>query len=110
VLAQFGGFFMAHHGSQDFSDMAKYQDMINKQYKNGENLFKAFAERVGLGATENFPDGKIDPSDEGEIRFAMTISDGKLIMNFGKPTVWVGLTKENVNDLVAYLQEKVKEM
>ena len=101
---------MAHHGSQDFSDMAKYQDMINKQYKDGKNPFKAFVEHVGLGATGNFPDGKIDPNDEGEIRFAMTISDGKLIINFGKPIVWVGLTKENVNDLITYLQENVKEM
>lgn len=104
---------MAHHGTED--PFAKqHMDELNKLKTTTQNNFlheqmKNMQEM--LGATNQFPDGKITPDDEGEIRFAMTVYDGKLIINFGKkPITWVGLTKEQVQELIDYLTKKIEEL
>ena len=44
-----------------------------------------------LGPTGKFPQGKIHPRDEGELRFAVGIKDGVVVMNFGKSVTWIGM-------------------
>ena len=45
----------------------------------------------GLGATEKFPEGKLTPHDEGELRFAVGAKDGNVIIEFGTSVRWFGL-------------------
>ena len=52
--------------------------------------------------------GKINEQDEGEIKYAIAISENKLIINFGKPVKWIGFEKKQVIELIDYLSEKVK--
>ena len=48
-----------------------------------------------LGATGRFPEGKITPDDEGELRFAVSqLSDGQIHIDFGKPVAWLTLPRE----------------
>lgn len=47
-----------------------------------------------LGATGNFPDGKLTSNDEGEIALGVTAYHGKVIVNFGKPVVSLGMSPE----------------
>lgn len=47
-----------------------------------------------LGATNTFPRGKIDLSDEGALNLAIAERDGCVIIDFGIPVKWVGLPKD----------------
>lgn len=47
-----------------------------------------------LGATGEFPDGKLTPDDEGQLRIAIGIQDGVVVIHFGTPTTWIGLSAE----------------
>ena len=45
-----------------------------------------------LGATGQFPQGKLGEGDEGELRLAVGRSDGgDVIIDFGKEVAWIGL-------------------
>ena len=52
-----------------------------------------------LGATGQFPRGKLDPSDEGELRLKVA-SDGPIVrIEFGKPVAWLGLYQPEAIEL-----------
>jgi hypothetical protein len=63
-------------------------------------------EEERLGATGDFPDGKLCPQDEGEIRM-MVGSDkdtGKVVIDFGeKPVAFVGMTPQQAVDVAQHL-------
>lgn len=48
-----------------------------------------------LGATGEFPEGKLNATDEGALRIAIGIESGKLRIDFGKPVAWVAMPKMN---------------
>lgn len=52
-----------------------------------------------LGATGEFPEGKLTESDEGEIRFRVGAKDGKVVLDLGAPVAWVGMTVKQARDL-----------
>ena len=85
---------MSHHASQISDEMAK--------------SVKDF----GLGATGEFPRGKIDRLDEGQIKFAVA-ADHKtdtVVINFGKKVVWLGMTPEEALDVAQSLIKKALEI
>jgi hypothetical protein len=51
------------------------------------------------GATGKFSDGKISPDDEGDLRFSLFIQHGRLILDFGKPVAWIGLTADQAKEI-----------
>lgn len=56
-----------------------------------------------LGPTGRFPKGKLDSTDEGELRFAVAHRDGKVIVDFGSPVVWIGLDASDARQLAEIL-------
>lgn len=70
---------MSHH-SENPEDIRKLRKMIE--------------DVSALGPTQKFPHGKLVPADEGEIRFAVAHAAGKVIIDFGKPTAWLGMQPE----------------
>ncbi len=42
-----------------------------------------------LGATGNFPEGKLTKDDQGELAIGLSVDQGKLVINFGKPVHWL---------------------
>ena len=62
--------------------------------------FKPWNKRP-FGPTGKFPDGKINPSDQGEIQIGVARDEknGCVIINFGKPTAWVGFSYEQAAEL-----------
>lgn len=68
------------------------------------------AEAEELGATNQFPEGKITPQDEGELRLAMTTVDDKIILNFGRPISWIGFTGEQAFNLAKMLRKGAKKV
>lgn len=59
-----------------------------------------------LGATGAYPDGKLDKTDEGELRLAVS-SDGKGLVriDFGKPVAWFALSSNEAKEFAALLMQ-----
>lgn len=56
-----------------------------------------------LGATGQFPDGKMSPEDEGELKFGIAHDQDNVIIDFGKPVEWFALPPETARQLAAAL-------
>lgn len=65
-----------------------------------------------LGETGEFPYGKLDGSDEGELRMAIAADPkhGVVRIEFGKPVAWLGLPTVHARGLAAMLIEKADEL
>lgn len=74
--------------------------------ENAEALRKAF----GLGATKRFPEGKLNKTDEGEIKLAVGVEQGKVILAFGTPVAWLGLDAAQADSLADSLHAKAGEV
>ena len=63
---------------------------------------------LGLGATGKFPEGKLNPSDEGELKFAVAgLPDGQGVkIEFGKPVAWLVLPQSLAIELGKLLMLK----
>lgn len=48
---------------------------------------------LNLGATGDFPLGKLNKDDEGGLRMAIGTEHNKVIIHFGTPVGWLGLDK-----------------
>lgn len=62
-----------------------------------------------FGATGKFPRGKLHESDEGELQLGVTVNQGTVIIAFGKPVAWMGLTPQIARDLAAALITRADE-
>lgn len=47
-----------------------------------------------IGTTGNFPKGKLNEDDEGELSLMVKEADGNVHIYFGKPIAWLALPKE----------------
>lgn len=56
-----------------------------------------------LGPTGDHPNGRITPTDEGGIQFAVASKGNVVMLDFGKPVVWVGMPSEQARGLAALL-------
>jgi len=57
-----------------------------------------------------YPDGKIRPDDEGALAISFYMSGGRLIMDFGKETSWIGFDSKSLDAFINLLQDKRAEM
>lgn len=62
-----------------------------------------------FGETGKFPRGKLHDSDEGELQLGVTVNQGTVILAFGKPVAWLGLTPQIARQLAATLIERADE-
>jgi hypothetical protein len=64
-----------------------------------------------LGATGEFPDGKIDPTDEGGLQIAIAADPvrGLVRLDFGKRIAWLALRQNEARALAASIAEKAEE-
>lgn len=86
---------MAHHSSNESDEMRRL-------------LGKAFQQP--LGATGRFPEGKLTQDDEGEIAIAIGAApDGTVVMDFGKPTAWIGFKKAQAIEIADTLRKHAGE-
>lgn len=65
-----------------------------------------------LGATGQFPQGKSDEHDEGELQMALAADHraGIVRVEFGKPIGWLGLPAREARTLATLLIEKADEL
>lgn len=58
-----------------------------------------------IGPTGEFPEGRISKDDNGELAVGFTVSDGNVIMKFGKPVEWIGFPPDNARQFAVQLLE-----
>lgn len=63
-----------------------------------------------LGATGEFPRGKLNESDEGELKIAIAVKDDKVLMDFGKLVKWIGMDKQMALNLGKCLIDKANSI
>lgn len=65
-----------------------------------------------IGPTGRYPQGKIHPDDAGELTLAVAADPHtqRVMVSFGCPVGWLGLTPREARALAALLLEKAKEL
>lgn len=57
-----------------------------------------------------YPDGKLNNNDQGELRIATYAKDGRVIIDFGKDLSWVGFDKETLKAFIDGLQKQYEKL
>jgi len=56
-------------------------------------LISDFVKENAPGATGNFPDGKSEATDEGQVKMLISHDDKLVRVEFGKPVAWFAMPK-----------------
>lgn len=56
--------------------------------------------------SEQFPRGKIDPTDEGVLNIAVFEHQGEVVLDFGKMISWIGMSPEQAEEIGTMLIER----
>lgn len=62
-----------------------------------------------LGPTGDFPHGRIVPHDEGGLMFGVTVFNGRVIFDFGKPIRSIGFTREGALELAELIRQRAEQ-
>lgn len=73
-------------------------------------ISKKLSEMLDLGATGRFPEGRLTPEDEGELRMGVTTEREKIILAFGKPVAWIGFSVEQARKVANALYDRANEV
>ncbi len=91
------------------------QEMANALFGGDPKKNERFAEMKShlersIGKTGEFPEGKLTEKDEGGIQFAIAAKNDKVILQFGTPVAWMGMTPEKAVDFGELLINKAAEV
>lgn len=62
------------------------------------------------GPTGAYPDGKLDPDDQGELQVRMKTYCGLVRIDFGTPTTWLAMRPDEARALGACLIRAANEL
>lgn len=93
---------MAHHGQEPvFEETPEEQD---RQAEKLQKMVELRSDLAGvLGDTGQYPQGALNEDDEGEIKFAVGVKEGKVCLDFGKRVRWIGMDPVQAAQLAATL-------
>jgi hypothetical protein len=82
---------MSHHGPSPF----ERED--GPDFQKRANLMRQLLNTTGFrGAVGSHPDGVLRKGDDGLIQFAVGDEEGKVVIDFGTPVAWLGMTPKLV--------------
>ena len=84
--------------------------MSNHSPGYDDEIIKNLNQHAGLGATGNFPDGKMTPHDEGELKIAIVSVGDKVVIEFGEPVRWIGLNRDQAVELGRAIIKKARKL
>ncbi len=59
---------------------------------------------------KTYSDGKLNETDEGDLKIAIYSKDGKVIINFGKDLSWLGFDKKSLRLFIDGLEKQYKKI
>lgn len=92
---------MSHHGRNPLDD----DDNAQKRLASLRDLLNTSSFRGAIG---EYPNGRLSPSDEGSIQFAIGERDGKVTIDFGTPVHWLGMTPQQATELASTLLNRAR--
>ena len=63
-----------------------------------------------LGPTGDFPRGRLNHADEGELTLAISVVDGVIRVDFGKKVPWLGLDPDTAPQMASALALKAAQL
>lgn len=63
-----------------------------------------------FGGTGQFPEGKLNADDEGELRFGVAHDQGQVIINFGTPVAWFTMSPTLARELARVLNQHADDI
>ena len=110
-----------HHSSDFDPEMSgKILDQADKETSKQSPLIAAEVKAVEAarlvegeeqpGPTGKIPDGKLTEMDLGETAFRIATVEDKIILDFGKPTSWVGMSADQAFGLAKILYKRAKKL
>lgn len=98
---------MAHHGDEPFDGFKK----AFQQFGDRKELLRELLTTTGFrGALGEFPEGKLTPSDQGAIQFAIGSKRNKVVLDFGKQVHWVAMTPQQATELASALLKHARKV
>lgn len=94
---------MSHHGFDPFGKDGPERENIKKLLAEMKATTSEFRGPIG-----DYPNGRLARSDEGSIQFAIGDKDGKVVIDFGSPVAWVGMTPQQAMDLAAAIIKRAR--
>lgn len=62
------------------------------------------------GPTGEFPEGRLNEHDEGELMIGLVAHKGKVVLNFATPVAWLALNPNQAIQIANVLIEKAKAL
>ena len=97
-----------HHSTRDDREMDNAMDKFLSSPEGKANGEAPAGTQ--LGPTGMFPEGKLTKQDEGETAFRIGTVEGKVVLQFGAPTRWVGMSPEQAIALSKILYKRGKKL
>lgn len=99
---------MSNHGPNPFDDDAGREF---KRTVERRDLMRSLLNTTGFrGAIGDYPEGQLTKQDEGSIQFAIGEKDGKVVIDFGTPVHWVGMTPQQAADFASTVLKRAREV
>jgi len=89
---------MSHHGSNPINDSPLFKKLMAQAETTGDAMKDAQRKLQG-----EYPNGRLNPSDEGALACMIGNENGKVVMQFASPTAWIGFTPEQAMDIAQLL-------
>ncbi len=99
---------MSHHSDGPGPEVTA--ETIKRFFKRGKNAQSGIDRILNLGPTGKFPQGKLTEDDAGEIEFTVARKGDKVVMDFGTPVKWVGLTADDAREVGKALIKHAKKI
>lgn len=91
---------MSHHGNEPFDgERGEFRKLLD-EIASGARQYR--------GPVGAYPHGKLTPADEGSLQFAVGGKDGKVVIDFGSPVAWVGMTPQQAMDLASEIMSRAR--
>lgn len=100
---------MSNHSPEPFEDGEEPKDF--KRVQKRTELMRELLSTTGFrGALGDFPEGQLSKHDEGAIQFAVGSKDGKVVIDFGTPVHWLGMTPQQAADFASLVLKRAREV
>ncbi len=90
---------MSHHAESD-----------SEFPEAGRMFFDKLAREQGAGATGMFPRRHLHRTDQGELRMAVTVEKNSVILAFGKPIAWIGMSRVEAIEFADLIKRRATEL
>lgn len=105
---------MSHHSSDKPLTAPVFEEFAKMEKPGAHQLDERTKAKIAqlesqLGPTGSHPHGRLVPHDEGGLMFGVTVFQGRVIFDFGKPIRSIGFTREGALELAELIKQRAMQ-